>query len=306
MNDDDDILAAARDGFLEEADQLLQQFEDALLGLESAPDDHELLNAAFRAAHTIKGTAGLFGCEAVVAFTHEVETLMEHLRSSTLVFGDEVAAALLQSRDQMGRLLLEVRAGRQGLADCDAEVQAHSRTLGHELRRLMAQQPGTAGGPPADPACDPDPVSAAYGEDRLGGSATASDLAAMTLVDRPGHGLWLLSLRFGADVLRNGLDPLAFIRYLATVGTVEAIDTVADGLPALAELDPETCHIGFEIRLASAASREAIEQVFEFVLDDCSLEILPPDADTRAHDTLLDLRSAGEPEARRALLQRWL
>ena len=58
---DDDILAAAREGFLEEADQLLHQFEDSLLGLESDPQDHELLNAAFRAAHTIKGTAGLFG-----------------------------------------------------------------------------------------------------------------------------------------------------------------------------------------------------------------------------------------------------
>ena len=311
MNDDDDILAAARDGFLEEADQLLQQFEDALLGLESEPHDHELLNAAFRAAHTIKGTAGLFGCEAVVAFTHEVETLMEHLRSDTLVFGDEVAAALLQSRDQMGRLLQEVRAGRQGLADCDAEVQAHSRTLGAELRRLMGQPAGTSGGALADPAADPDAVSAAYGED-VQGRAAAADLAGLgsladiARVDRPGHGLWLLSLRFGADVLRNGLDPLAFIRYLGTVGMVEAIDTVDDSLPALAELDPEHCHLGFEIRLASTASREAIEQVFEFVLDDCSLEILSPDADTQAHDALLDRRSAGRPDARRALLQRWL
>ena len=49
--------------------------------METTPDDAENLNAAFRAAHTIKGTAGLFGCEAVVAFTHEVETLMEALRS---------------------------------------------------------------------------------------------------------------------------------------------------------------------------------------------------------------------------------
>ncbi|MDP4302160.1 chemotaxis protein CheA [Leptothrix discophora] len=292
MTDDDDILAAARDGFLEEADQLLQQFEDALLGLESAPDDHELLNAAFRAAHTIKGTAGLFGCEAVVAFTHEVETLMECLRSDALAFGDEVAAALLQSRDQMGRLLLEVRAGRQGLDDCDADVQAHSRTLGAELRRLMGHEAPASTAPAASAT-----ETAACG---------STGLAALTLDDRPGQGQWLLSLRFGADVLRNGLDPLAFIRYLGTVGTVTGIDTVADGLPGLDTLDPETCHLGFEIRLHSTASREAIEQVFEFVLDDCSLALLAPDADTHDHDALLDLRSQGEPEARRALLQRWL
>ena len=60
---------------------MLQQFEQALLVMETDPADAENLNAAFRAAHTIKGTAGLFGCDAVVVFTHEVETLLEGLRS---------------------------------------------------------------------------------------------------------------------------------------------------------------------------------------------------------------------------------
>jgi two-component system chemotaxis sensor kinase CheA len=82
MNRDDDaeILAAARAGFLDEANDMLAQFEQALLVMETAPDDDENLNAAFRAAHTIKGTAGLFGCDAVVLFTHEVETLLGHFR----------------------------------------------------------------------------------------------------------------------------------------------------------------------------------------------------------------------------------
>ena len=61
MTEDDEILAAARAGFLEEADELLRQFEQCLLGLEADPGDSEVINAAFRAAHTIKGTAGLFG-----------------------------------------------------------------------------------------------------------------------------------------------------------------------------------------------------------------------------------------------------
>ncbi|MEY2843740.1 MAG: hypothetical protein RI920_1777, partial [Pseudomonadota bacterium] len=75
QDQDDDILAAAREGFLDEARDMLRQFEEGLLGLESDPDDAEVLNSVFRAAHTIKGTAGLFGCERVVAFTHDVETL---------------------------------------------------------------------------------------------------------------------------------------------------------------------------------------------------------------------------------------
>ena len=77
LNDEDaEIIAAAREGFMEEAGDMLRQFEQALLTLESTPDDTEMLNAAFRAAHTIKGTAGLFGFTHVVSFTHGVESVM--------------------------------------------------------------------------------------------------------------------------------------------------------------------------------------------------------------------------------------
>ncbi|ACB33801.1 CheA signal transduction histidine kinase [Leptothrix cholodnii SP-6] len=277
---DDDILAAAREGFLEEADQLLQQFEESLLGLESDPQDFELLNAAFRAAHTIKGTAGLFGCDAVVGFTHEVETLMEALRSGELAVSEAIFAALLQARDQMGRLLEEVRADRGTLELCDADVQAMSQRQADELRALMGLAPL--------------------------GAATHDGAPDTPVAPAAGAGLWHLSLRFGGDALRNGLDPLSFIRYLDTVGTVAAIDTVCDSLPELAELDPEHCHLGFEIRLASSADRQAIEQVFEFVLDDCSLQLLAPDASAADYDRLLDQRSGGDADAREALLQRWL
>ena len=61
MSSDDEILAAAREGFLDEAKDMLRQFEEALLTMEQDPGDAEAVNCAFRAAHTIKGTAGLFG-----------------------------------------------------------------------------------------------------------------------------------------------------------------------------------------------------------------------------------------------------
>ncbi|MDE2505053.1 MAG: Hpt domain-containing protein, partial [Burkholderiales bacterium] len=130
-HDDAEIIAAARVGFLDEAADMLQQFEQALLVMETAPDDAENLNAAFRAAHTIKGTAGLFGCDAVVAFTHEVETLLESLRSGELAVNDDIAAALLDGRDQMGALIDEVRSGQ-----AEAAVAARSRELGERLRQL--------------------------------------------------------------------------------------------------------------------------------------------------------------------------
>jgi two-component system chemotaxis sensor kinase CheA len=78
-------------------------------------------------------------------------------------------------------------------------------------------------------------------------------------------------------VLRNGLDPLPFIRYLRTLGTITAIVVVPDAMPPADAMDPESCCLGFEIALHSPqADKAAIEAVFEFVLDDCRLRIVPP------------------------------
>ncbi len=204
-HDDDEILAAARAGFLEEADELLSQFEQCLLGLEADPHDAEVINAAFRAAHTIKGTAGLFGCDAVVGFTHEVETLLEAVRAGHLAVDEPLIAALLQSRDQMERLLDEVRAGRSDTPD--PELDAISRDLGAQLRALLGLEA------PAQQA-----------------PAPGADTAAAA----PVGGSWQISLRFRLDALRNGLDPLSFIRYLATLGTVEHVATLDERVPSVA------------------------------------------------------------------------
>ncbi len=276
-NDDDaEILAAARAGFLDEARDMLEQFERSLLVMETSPGDAENLNAAFRAAHTIKGTAGMFGCDAVVAFTHEVETLLESLRSGLLAVNDDIAAALLEGRDQMDALVDEVRTGAS-----DPAVQARSAELGGRLRRLYGGD--TAVAPSA--------------------SAAAATPAAAPSADAAG--CWHLSLRFGADALRNGLDPLAFLRYLSKLGEIVHVHTFADAIPALEVLDAESCHLGFELRLRTAHGRSEIESVFEFAQEDAEIAILAPDVSPAELATLLDQRTAGDEEACSRLLAVW-
>lgn len=88
--------------------------------------------------------------------------------------------------------------------------------------------------------------------------------------------LWHLSLRFGPNVLRDGMDPLAFLRYLERVGSIRGVAVLDDALPEPAAMEPEACYLGFEVALESAADKAAIESVFEFVRDDLQLRILPP------------------------------
>jgi two-component system chemotaxis sensor kinase CheA len=66
--------------FLQEAQDLLELLEQTLLDLERTPGEGELIDKAFRALHTIKGSGAMFGFDAVAAFTHHVETAFDLVR----------------------------------------------------------------------------------------------------------------------------------------------------------------------------------------------------------------------------------
>jgi two-component system chemotaxis sensor kinase CheA len=270
---DDEILAAARAGFLDEARDMLRQFEESLLALDDDPDDTETLNSAFRAAHTIKGTAGLFGCERVVAFTHDVETLMEAVRAGQYQLNDEAMGLLLSSRDQMEALLGDVES-KEG----DPDLAAASALLSAQLRGLLG-----------DGAAD-------HGD--AGHGTEAKPKAASN------EGLWRVWVQFGADAYRNGLDPLSFLRYMGTQGTVVQVKLLGDAVPELQALDAETCHLGFEVQLLTKGDRASIASVFEFAVDDCERVIEPlfddealDDADEVLDNAIKSLSAVRAPAA---------
>ena len=94
------------DIFKQEAQELLVQLEAALLDLDCTPDDPELIDAAFRALHTIKGSGAMFGFDAVAAFTHHVETAFDQIRQGKASLSHNLIAVALRARDHM-RLLIE-------------------------------------------------------------------------------------------------------------------------------------------------------------------------------------------------------
>ncbi|MBI1174652.1 MAG: chemotaxis protein CheA [Sideroxydans sp.] len=237
--------------FFEECRELLQQMEDILLQLERVPDDPEAVNAMFRAAHTIKGSAGLFGLDDIVAFTHTVENLLDMVRDGKVGITSALVAELLLCRDHIGDLVEHAASG----GEINAEFRNQGDMLSARLREFMGEAP------------------------ELGNPQVPAERA--TMVEASGGGkvdgdTWHISLRFGKDVLRNGMDPLSFIRYLATLGEVVSIHTLVDAMPDGDSMDPESCYLGFEIDLRSDADKKTIEDVFEFVRDDCQLHILPP------------------------------
>ena len=87
---------------------------------------------------------------------------------------------------------------------------------------------------------------------------------------------WQLSVQFGVDTYRNGMDPLAILNYVRGLGRITQLVCDATAVPALQGLDPESCHLSFDFNLLSAASRAEIESAFSFVREDCTQRLTEP------------------------------
>ncbi|MCP4993968.1 MAG: chemotaxis protein CheA, partial [Gammaproteobacteria bacterium] len=99
---------------------------------------------------------------------------------------------------------------------------------------------------------------------------------------------WLISLKFKQDTLRNGLDPLSFIRYLGTLGNIVDIIVLLHDLKDASTMDAESCYLEFRIAFNSDADKATIEDIFEFVQDDCDIRILPPNSKQQHYIELLN------------------
>jgi two-component system, chemotaxis family, sensor kinase CheA len=254
--------------FIAEAHELLQEMEEILLHLENGPHDAGTIDALFRAAHTVKGSAGMFNLKPIVNFAHIVEDLLDRMRDGEVEIEADLIAVLLDSCDHMLQLVRII--AEQGEQPDDAALARDSGLR----KRLQAYQADARAG-------DDDPqgtrVTLAAEEDiplTASGGEVSSDN-------------WHISLRFAQSVLKEGLDPLYMIRYLSNIGKIVSITTLADSMPEAEEMDEEACYLGFEIDLKSDADKETIAEVFEFAHQGSLIHILPPHSKTTEYVELI-------------------
>lgn len=237
----------AKLAFHAEATELLENMETALLQMENGTGDADSINLIFRAAHTIKGTAGVFSFDAIESFTHVVENVLESIRSGKMAIDSPLIAVLLVSRDHIGKLV--------ELAVNDQAVSQEVLQNGDEILRKLRGHLG--------------------GEER---SKSATEQSTQNFADIPRQlGEWLIDVDFKEPVLQHGMDPASFIRYLAKQGEITGIETRFDRMPPAEQMNAENCYLSFTIKYKNySASKESIEKVFEFVKDDIRLSMLPP------------------------------
>ncbi|MCW7459183.1 chemotaxis protein CheA [Leptospira bandrabouensis] len=258
-------LTEVIDAYLVESEEFLRDMEAILLRTEKSSPTEDDLNAIFRAVHTIKGTAGMFGFDSTVKFTHVVENLLDRLRSHEIPFQQDLTEILLKAKDHLSYLVIEETKGK---------IPDSKILIGNSIIELMK------------PFQNPESENSLKKEIHKDNEAVrkSDELQAIVETDRttnvnnqvdsiPGY---LISFRPNRNVFSQGLDPISFIGYLKKLGTIKSLKTITDEIPTNDEFDAESCYLGFEIHFDSEEDINTIRKVFNFIENDSFLHILPP------------------------------
>jgi len=225
--------------FFEESFEGLDIMENELLNLDVGNADSEVINTIFRSAHSIKGGSGTFGFTAVAEFTHVAETLLDEMRDGVRQVTQESVDILLKSVDVMRDMLTALSDGGEMDADNIASVQM-------ELEQLLGTKSESAPTAETDDSND-------SSENSEG---------------------WLISFRPHIEMLRTGNDPVRMIYALTELGQVTTKADISD-IPAFVDLNPEDSFLSWEITLKGDIKKEDIVEVFDWVEDECDLDIQP-------------------------------
>ena len=263
--------------FFQECEEQLAELESGLLKMNDGDRDPETVNAVFRAVHSIKGGAGAFGLDDLVAFAHVFETTLDCVRSNKLEPTQDVLKVMLKSADVLADLTNAARDG--GSVD-----ESRSRGLVKELEALangeLPSPSAAAEAPAPKAAAKPAPAAAApapkptddsgfqpipFSFDDFGGDEADSDLPAYEVTFKP---------RF--ELYSKGNDATLLLRDLSRLGEM-TIYCNMDELPGLDELDPEGAYFFWNVTIKTDKGEDAIRTVFEFAEWDCDLTIKPVD-----------------------------
>jgi len=313
--------------FFDEADELMADMEKYLLELDLEAPDREVLNAIFRAAHSIKGGAGTFGFTVLQQTMHILENLLDDVRSGKLQINDPIRDLFLESKDIMQDQLDAYKASAEPDQEafryiCEALRQialdsAEPTTLPAEVAAPVVVEPVAA------PVAAPKPegerlriiLSSIKEEDQqplideLGNLGKVSDLQ----TDQTGLQLTLATTATPDDILAVLcfiLEPEQIAISPAPVEepSVPATETTApaqsSAAPAVRAARPETARAkphqaeASSIRVAVEKVDQIINQVGELIITQAMLSQLSGMLDSSTHDILITTIAQLERNAR--------
>ncbi len=281
-----DDLAEFKQTYFQECEELLADLEGQLTALQDGETDDEILHAAFRAIHSIKGGAGAFGFTQLVGFAHVFETVLDQMREHQLESSPANVALLIRAGD----ILADLVAAAQ-------HDEPLAEDFGKDLLESLHELAGTQAGDNEEDDDDLfDDVNFADSAQDKQDDDEDQDSAAATREVR-------IDFAPTPELFHRANDPLILVRELKSLGTLET-DVDSSSLPNLEDMETDGSYLTWEFSLTTSATVDDIRNVFEFVLEDCrlSVEEVEPAEDKQverknARDTMAAEANSAPPAA---------
>jgi two-component system, chemotaxis family, sensor kinase CheA len=213
--------------FKEEAFELLEKIEEALMEISSSKEKTEIINNIFRYLHTIKGSGSMFGLDKVASFAHEFESFFDNIRKGKISFAEEMITLSLKAKDYI-RLILERDELEQDLI-VRKEILDELRKITGNIKVKEKNEIESA-------------VHAS--------SENESEIFKITF--KPSE-----------EILMRGITILPIFEELRTLGETKIIG-FTDRIPDFDELDCERCHLHWIIFVVTDKGEAAVKNAFIF------------------------------------------
>lgn len=225
--------------YFAEAEELTQSLEKSLMALEDSPQDENIVNEAFRAAHTMKSSAAMVGFHQISEFTHTLENVLERLRNKNLVVTRGLISLLLEANDFLKQMIENASQGKgEGEPKKFEEMKGKlGRFLGLEAPVGVEEKIGTVVSPPQ--------------KDRY----------------------YKIVMNFKRNLFDTGQDPLMLLLELEELGEIMKIEADLSQLPVFESLNPYELYISWKLIIKTKEVLSKIEDVFIFVKEDNTIQI---------------------------------
>jgi two-component system, chemotaxis family, sensor kinase CheA len=263
-----------REIFKEEARELLTELEDSLIGLENNPGDRSLIDTAFRALHTIKGSGTMFDFSELVEFAHELESVFVTFRDEGRPVDQKVIDLTLAARDHLA-VLVEGKTVPE-------EQSAAASALVEELRQIVGNAAGGAGKTDGSDASNPPDAS-----------------------EGTGLRLYRIEYRPSLRTFANGTDPLVLIQELKELGELLVVGYTGD-IPSARTFSDDECYLAWDFLLTTEESQQTVQDVFMFVDEESTVDIqvVDPGEYRRLGEILVDRGDLTQEELEQRLTAR--
>ena len=259
------MLDQINEVFFEEANELLESLEGYLLSLEENPTDKEIISAVFRIMHTIKGSSGMFGFDAISSFTHEVESAFDAIRNGVAPVTPEVIKLTLQSRDH----ILEMLGGNNSKEESARLIEEFKQVMSsfkNNKETVATPQEQVVTTKTSEP--NNVPVTVPIKKTTVASSKPHTEDSNLTT--------WRISFTPSPSILWNGTRPSLMIKELTEMGDATVI-LFTKNIPPLSQIEPTTCYLAWDIILTTAQTQQEIQDVFIFLDETSIIKIEPVD-----------------------------